>query len=879
MSCRTAEEFKYFVLNTPRKWREGFGDSVILDRDGRLSLTPMLNLNQLGDIGHATGLGIDRKGDLYIINARDCQIHKFLSGSRTVERLECFDRCAIRHKRFTCHDDLRRRWQARGLFGCGSEEGEFKFAEGGDFSGGLAFAKATMYVADSFNHRVQAFYLPGFQISLILGKRHRHRPVSGAGEGEFNSPKDVVTDSKGNLYVLDYGNNRIQQFNRSGGFLRFIGTGVLKKPESLAIDGADFIYVVDSVKSTVEKFNRQGEWQGTPVKFRPSFMVTEQFLTDLKSEGVPENVLVKLRSIKKRIIGEENFEEGFKALLKAKIGEEQTVKFGSVILKHAVTRLTQPSAVAVGSDRASFIITEQFLTDLKSEGVPEKVLVKLRSIKKRIIGEENIEESFKALLKARIGEEQTCKFEAVILKHAVARLTQPSAVAAGGDRIIYVGERGEGGDLSISQFDDGGRHIGRFGGYSGGCFKLVTDRKGRLYGSCGADGQVILFGGEGNFEKQGRYFSRVFDSTIDRCEWHRLALELQPTERANLNVFFHASDRKVGREEIEANDGWVHLLSAPHNSIAVQDALFRNGVGRYLQLKFEFFGDGFNTYRVGQARIFFQRNSYLRYLPSVYQEDEAGRDFLERFMSIFESMSFEVEQEIAGMARYFDPEAVNGEFLEWLGTWLAALRDNNWPEEKRREFLTKAFQLYKLRGTARGLQETIELFAGGETAVIEHYRLKSPMVLGAQSALGDSTVVGRSFTRRLVLEESSRIGEFALIEDDEPPEKPWEANAFDFTILADTSRLEGQDQLRALQRLVEGEKPAHTRCFLRTSEGEMQLGAHALLQIDTKLSKGFAPARLGVTSQLGERTFLGTKLRRRGTIGARSAISLDAVLH
>src|SRR5262249_6304647 len=65
-----------------------------------------------------------------------------------------------------------------------------------------------------------------------------------------------------------------------------------------------------------------------------SFIITKQSLTNMKSEGVPDEVLAKQESIKNReVIGEENFQR----LLNDTIGEEQTVKFKKVILKHAAT--------------------------------------------------------------------------------------------------------------------------------------------------------------------------------------------------------------------------------------------------------------------------------------------------------------------------------------------------------------------------------------------------------------------------------------------------------------------------------------------------------------------------------------------------------------
>jgi phage tail-like protein len=717
MKCATPEELSYFSINTPGKWREGLSDSVFVDRDGRLSLGPTLNIDPSGEIGNAAGLAIDSKGDLFIIDAESCQIYRFNQKSQALQRLECFEGCG-----------------ARGLFGCGSEHGQFKFKKGKIASGGLAFWNSMLYVADPFNHRVQSFYLPQFQIRLVLGKQDYCLPVSGDGAGEFNQPKDIITDRKGNFYVLDYGNRRIQKFNRFGKFLQFFGTKETdrapEKPESLAIDKDNFIYILDSAKKTVEKFNAKGKWQSTVVRFK-------------------EN----------------------------------------------------------------------------------------------------------------------------------PRPRQPSAIAVDENKIVYVGEKGNSDDLSIHEFDKNGTYLGHFGRYSKGCFKLVLDETGRLYASCGNAGDIFLFRGEDRFEKEGTFYSRIFDSTIESCQWHRLALDIEPAEKSNLTLSFRTSEKAFDIQEEETNIGWRKLFGTPDNSVAVNDALFPNAPGRYLQLRFKFSGDGSHTHRIRRAQIYFERLSYLRYLPATYQEDEEGKDFLERFLSIFESVSSEIEHEIAAVSRYFDPEAVRGEFLDWLGTWLAVLHDSNWPEEKRRELLKRASELYKIRGTMRGLQEIVQLFTGGKTVIIEHFRLQTPLVLGANSTLGISTVLAKGSIKRLVLEESSRIGEFALIDTDEPAEKPFEAHAFDFTILADTSKLKNDAQMQALRRLIEEEKPAHTRCFLRAGGGVMQLGAHALLGIDTKLSKGFETARLGINSQIGKGTFLGTKFRRRGVIGVRSTLTVDAILH
>ena len=301
-------------------------------------------------------------------------------------------------------------------------------------------------------------------------------------------------------------------------------------------------------------------------------------------------------------------------------------------------------------------------------------------------------------------------------------------------------------------------------------------------------------------------------------------------------------------------------------------------IGRYLQLRFDLAGDGRHSPGLKSARIYFPRDSYLRYLPAVYRKEAHGQDFLERFLSVFESMSLTLEDEISDIPRSFDAAATDPEFVDWLGSWLAVLNDANWPEAKKRDVLKHAFQLYQSRGTPAGLQNLISLLTGADARILDHFRLRSPMVVGVASTVGQTTHVGAKPRQRLVLEESSAIGEFALLETEDPPERPFAHDAYDFTVLADTSRLQEAEE-QALDRLIQAEKPAHTRFFMHTSrKPAVQLGVHNFLDINTKLSNGFPPMRLGQSSRVGQHTFLGTSYPVKGTLGSRSRIAIDTTL-
>lgn len=69
----------------------------------------------------------------------------------------------------------------------------------------------------------------------------------GGGDGQFSNPSDLDGDSQGNLYVLDTGNRRVQQFSGTGIFLsQWNGNGTLVSPLNLVVDrGLSRLYVLD----------------------------------------------------------------------------------------------------------------------------------------------------------------------------------------------------------------------------------------------------------------------------------------------------------------------------------------------------------------------------------------------------------------------------------------------------------------------------------------------------------------------------------------------------------------------------------------------------------------------------------------------------------
>jgi RHS repeat-associated protein len=87
----------------------------------------------------------------------------------------------------------------------------------------------------------------------------------GTAEGQLKKPLGVAVDSKGNVWVADTGNNRIEEFSAAGTFLKAYGkegTGNVqfKEPKSIAVDKEGYMFIADAGNDRIEILNAKGEY-------------------------------------------------------------------------------------------------------------------------------------------------------------------------------------------------------------------------------------------------------------------------------------------------------------------------------------------------------------------------------------------------------------------------------------------------------------------------------------------------------------------------------------------------------------------------------------------------------------------------------------------
>jgi hypothetical protein len=141
---------------------------------------------------------------------------------------------------------------------------------------GFAFAHAVrvdpqdnIWAVDEGSNMVIKFNPEG-RVVLLLGRRPEPADAGAAtpaasastpGPYFFDRPTDVAWDAAGNIFVADgYGNSRVVKYDKDGRFIASVGThgaepGQLNTPHTIAADAKGNIYVGDRGNSRIQVFD------------------------------------------------------------------------------------------------------------------------------------------------------------------------------------------------------------------------------------------------------------------------------------------------------------------------------------------------------------------------------------------------------------------------------------------------------------------------------------------------------------------------------------------------------------------------------------------------------------------------------------------------
>lgn len=204
-----------------------------------------------------------------------------------------------------------------------------------------------------------------------------------------------------------------------------------------------------------------------------------------------------------------------------------------------------------------------------------------------------------------------------------------------------------------------------------------------------------------------------------------------------------------------------------------------------------------------EVTIWVARRGYLEHLPAIYRRSDAvGRNLVRDLCFVFEHMFDSIDQNLTDGWRHYDPHVAPTEFLNWLSHWTAFTLDLDWPEAQKRALIKRAVDLYRIRGTKRGLALFLMLFTGHEPDIDENTWPFKGFRVEAEGA-----------------ESGARVGLDSVIL---PPVEL--AHCFVVTMPIKFETVTSDVVIR-IHQIIQMEKPAHTQYYLRFAEekGDVEL--------------------------------------------------------
>lgn len=419
----------------------------------------------------------------------------------------------------------------------------------------------------------------------------------------------------------------------------------------------------------------------------------------------------------------------------------------------------------------------------------------------------------------------------LVQQTSIMKTIQPSCLSIDGQGQLFIGDErkhspSEEDERFILSFYPNGSFQGKIAARKGSVRKLLMDVQQRLFVLDHETNELTLLeltsrtrDWSGVGDTTGVFLSTALDSTEAETKWHKLLLEAHIPDETQIKISYFTSDRKqflingtylqldeyVLSSNISLYEKLRNLQPIWQDTLVnPKDALIFKGQGRYLWLKIELIGSEFKTPLIQKLRLYYPRHSYLAYLPEVYQEDKASKDFLERFLALFQTFFMEIEDEIKHVARYFDVDVASGDFLRWLSYWLGISNEERWTEEQLRKLIKMAPELYQTRGTKQAIVKMVELYTGRSPLIIEFFQY--------QHMRKDLEL------RRIV-------------------DRLYGEHPYTFTVIVEQSSIPTERERSILENILDEEKPAFTEVKLVALEENIYLDMYSYLGINSYLTE------------------------------------------
>lgn len=176
-------------------------------------------------------------------------------------------------------------------------------------------------------------------------------------------------------------------------------------------------------------------------------------------------------------------------------------------------------------------------------------------------------------------------------------------------------------------------------------------------------------------------------------------------------------------------------------------------------------------------------SAYINFLPAVYREV----DFIGRFIKIFEQAVEPIIQSFDIMWANLDSLTAPQALLPFLAHWVAWPIDPMWDLPQQRRLIRHAVEIYRWRGTRKGLRFYLHLYTG--LPLDDHLPQEADKHISIIEPFGQGFVLG-----------AAKLGEEAVLGG---------GQAYHFVVRLRSDHSQNLDE-KLVRKIIEQEKPAFT---------------------------------------------------------------------
>lgn len=250
------------------------------------------------------------------------------------------------------------------------------------------------------------------------------------------------------------------------------------------------------------------------------------------------------------------------------------------------------------------------------------------------------------------------------------------------------------------------------------------------------------------FDEQGGSNAAFITGSVDSSEhnfcWKNLLADIEIPDSMIMRIYAYTADStlcSIDDSPAELDSYLADKTVPAAEKLKKLEPMFRllgtgtpdcpiNMRGRYIWIKLEFVALEERRLKLNKLKLLLRSESMMDYLPEAYRAEDGENGFMTRYISIFDSIFFDMDDRIAGLDESFDYHTAGGEMLKYLAEWLNIEDTAYLSDEELRRKISRTAEEYRAIGTKRGLSDWIESEYGVKPNIIEYYSVRKMVYEG-----------------------------------------------------------------------------------------------------------------------------------------------------